>query len=154
MSLDSVVEVVRRNTTIVLPCRAHDYVLWFRGQGIFNDPASGIGILDFWELKNGELVTITNRYEDLPAWFELHPLEAQNSAVQPMQKKLQSGYEPGEIVEGPNLWRAITGDKIGWVARTRPRQESNDGVSPSSTEQPRGAAQPKTAACKIAGGLR
>lgn len=32
-----------------------------------------------------------------------------------MQKRLDRGYKPKEPVEGPNVWRVMTGDRIIWI---------------------------------------
>ena len=68
------IEVIREDTTIVLPGRVHDHLSWIRGTGFLGDPADGVAILDFWQLRAGDRITITNRHEDLPEWFELSPM--------------------------------------------------------------------------------
>jgi hypothetical protein len=32
-----------------------------------------------------------------------------------MQAKLQGGYQPNEPIDGPNLWRVRTGDRVVWI---------------------------------------
>lgn len=79
-------------------------------------------MLDLWEIREGDTVTITNRIEDVRLWFELHPAEVSGVAeCSKMQRKLESGYRPGEPMTGPNLWRVPTGDRIVRV-RTRASQ--------------------------------
>ena len=94
---------------------AGDYVVWVRWQNVFF-PDSGVTIWDFWELREGDLVSITSNIEDLPPWFDLHPTEvAGYKGCLMMQKKLESGYKPDEPLDGPNLWRVMTGDRLIWI---------------------------------------
>jgi len=58
-------------------CRAGDYILWLRYGGLFAPQERQFRVSDLWQLKNRDFVTVTNRLEDVPPWFELHPLEAQ-----------------------------------------------------------------------------
>ena len=60
-------------------------------------------------------VTITNRWPDLPAWFEFHPLEVGDGAVWEMKKRLDAGYKPKDVMDGPSLWRVKAGDRLAWV---------------------------------------
>jgi hypothetical protein len=32
-----------------------------------------------------------------------------------MQAKLQGGYQPNEAIDGRNLWRVRTGDRVVWI---------------------------------------
>lgn len=80
-------------------------------------------------MRDGDYVTITNRLEDLPHWFQLHPLEVHGpAAIYKMQRKLEAGYEPGEPADAPNLWRALAGDRLVWVGCERPDLKSVGGV--------------------------
>src|SRR5207245_1747390 len=85
-------------------------------------------VSDLWELKNGDFVTITNRIEDVPPWFELHPLEAAGRLAYWMMEKLNSGYKPSEPCDGPNLWRIFAGDRLLWIGPSRSTQVAVDGV--------------------------
>ena len=117
-----------KDTTIKLSCRAGDYLLWCGFKGIFSPENDQYTVNDIWQLTDGDFVTITNRQVDLPSWFELHPLEVFNSLVCWMKKKLDSGYQPGEIIDGPNIWRALAGDRLVWVGEKRQGVEFNNGV--------------------------
>ncbi|GJQ58450.1 MAG: hypothetical protein D8M57_14525 [Candidatus Scalindua sp. AMX11] len=117
-----------KDTTIRLSCRTGDYLSWFGFKGIFSPEYDQYKINDTWQLTDGDFVTITNRQVDLPCWFELHPLEVSGSLVYWMQSKLDSGYQPGEIVKRPNIWRALTGDRLVWVGEQRQGVEFNNGV--------------------------
>jgi hypothetical protein len=99
-------------TTLKWELSAGDYVFWVRWKNIFSSNSDPT-ILDLWEMRDGDSVSITSRIEDLPAWFELHPTEVSGfAACSMMQKKLAMGYTPGEPLDGPNLWRVLTGDRI------------------------------------------
>lgn len=120
--------IFQSDTTLRWSCRAGDYVMWCGFKGIFSPKGREYSINDLWQLKDGDFITITNRQSDLPTWFELHPLEVSGSLVYWMQKKLKSGYQPGDIIDGPNIWRILTGDRLVWVGKPRPDIESNNGV--------------------------
>jgi hypothetical protein len=81
-----------------------------------------------WEMKDGNSVTLTNRWQDLPSWFELHPLETSGALAYRMQIKLNEGYESAEPMEGPNLWRVLAGDRLVWVGKSRSDLKSEDGI--------------------------
>jgi len=85
-------------------------------------------INDVWQLKDGDFITLTNRQPDLPSWFELHPLETSGALFSWMRKKLNAGYKPKEIMESPNLWRAMIGDRLVWVGKKRPGIESDNDI--------------------------
>jgi hypothetical protein len=99
-----------------------DYLLWASFQG------GGYTIADVWELGDGNFVTLTNRAADLPAWFDLHPLEASGRNVAWMQRRLAGGYDPAEPLDGPNLWRVFAGDRLAWVGTRRAGVDSANGV--------------------------
>ncbi len=118
----------KTDMTIRLSCREGDYLLWCGFNGIFSPENDQYKVNDLWQLKDGDFVTITNRQVDLPPWFELHPLEVSNSLVYWMQRKLDSGYQPGEIIDGPNIWRALAGDRLVWVGEQRQGVKFENGV--------------------------
>jgi hypothetical protein len=117
-----------RDTTLRWSCREGDYIIWARFQGLFSTPGKEYKVIDIWELRDGNFVTITNRRVDLPDWFELHPLEVSDSLVWWMKKKLDEGYRPGDPIDGPNLWRVLAGDRIAWVGPKRAGVSSEDGI--------------------------
>jgi hypothetical protein len=93
-----------------------DFIVWVRWKNVFSSNTDVI-ILDFWEMREGDVVSVTSRIEDLPPWFELYPTEVSGyAACLMMQKKLDSGYKPKEPVDGPNLWRIMTGDRVMWIS--------------------------------------
>jgi hypothetical protein len=128
----------REDTTLRWSCREGDYVLWLQWRDAFGwsqhreeaeDPARLIDVIDFWELRDGDYVTITNRLPDLPAWFEVHPTDVQGArAAGWMMERLRSGYEPGDPADGPHIWRAKAGERIVWIGPTRPGAEAVNGV--------------------------
>jgi len=73
-------------------------------------------------------VTITNRLEDLPPWFRLHPTEVCDSFVYKIMAKVEKGDYRSEPVAGPNLWRLKSGDRVAWVGADRPEHRSANGV--------------------------
>jgi hypothetical protein len=104
------------NATLRWSCRAGDFVLWIGTDSVFNaNRASSWSVRDFWQMRDGDYLTITNRWADLPGWFELHPLEVAGRAVWEMQKRLDAGHKPKEILDGPNLWRVKAGERLVWV---------------------------------------
>lgn len=104
---------IAKNTTLRLSVGTGDYLLWVATDSPFHaDSESAWTIRDFWQLRDGDSVTITNRWADLPVWFELHPLETAGQAVDEMVKKLAQGFQPSEPIDGPNIWRAKAGDRL------------------------------------------
>ena len=95
-----------------------DYILWLSPESFFN--AESFTMIDMWQVKNGDVVTITNKVEDLPPWFELHPTETSGKLARLMMKRLNSGHEPKDIIDAPNLWRIRAGDRLVWVGQMRP----------------------------------
>jgi hypothetical protein len=117
----------RRDTTMRWPCREGDFLLWFGYRDIFSGTES-IQCYDFWEMCDGYHVTITNRLEDLPPWFRLHPTEVCDSFVYKMMAKVEKGDYPSEPMDGPNLWRLKSGDRVAWVGADRPERHSVNGM--------------------------
>ena len=99
--------------------REGDYILWASYRGPFYGSGESYTVADVWELCDGNFVTITNRHCDLPDWFDLHPLEVSGQLVEWMRKRVDAGYEPDEPIDGPNLWRVRTGDRVAWVGAPR-----------------------------------
>ncbi len=79
-------------------------------------------------MRDGYRVTVTNRPEDFPAWFELHPTEVCNTLVWKMEARIKEGRFPKEPLDGPNLWRLRSGDRVAWVGADRPGRPSVDGI--------------------------
>ena len=73
-------------------------------------------------------MTITSRIEDLPSWFELHPTEVWGRAARVMSARIKAGYEPGDIMDGPNIWRVWTGHRLAWVGPSRPGLEAVEDI--------------------------
>ena len=84
--------------------------------------------MDVWQLSDGDSVTLTNRIADLPSDFELHPLETKGSLAYWMMSRIKEGYQPGEPVDGPNLWRVLAGDVLVWGGAQRPGASGTEGV--------------------------
>jgi len=92
-----------------LPLRPKDLVLHFRTQMVSPDRPE---ILDFWQMKGECELWITNKEEELPPGFELHPKEVCNDLARKMGCKLNSGWAPGEFVQYPTIWRVRAGDRV------------------------------------------
>ncbi len=71
-------------------------------------------------MRDGDSVTITNRWVDLPEWFQLHPLEVANSLAYEMARRLEAGYKPTKPMSAPNVWRVPAGDRLVWVKTAEP----------------------------------
>lgn len=109
---------IGRDTTLRWSFRDGDYLVWVRVSPWTAEPSPEI--VDFWELNNGQYATLTNRYQDLPAWFDLTPPEVANAAAHWMVERLNSGEAvPDEPVDGPNVWRVMAGDWLIWVGSPR-----------------------------------
>ena len=95
--------------------RAREFILWVGMRSFLaSDHESGGTIRDFWLMRDGDVVTITNRWPDLPTWFELHPSEVSGSAADKMMERLGAGYEPKEPMNAPTIWRVTAGDRVVW----------------------------------------
>jgi len=117
--------------TLRWSCRRGDLVIWLspKGNPIFlSKPEDAWTMPDIWETRAGDWVTITNRLEDIPPWFELHPTEVCNRLVRPMMQKLNSGWTPGSIMDGLNIWRARAGDRLAWVRPAKPHSSQEGRV--------------------------
>src|ERR1700686_1980113 len=91
----------------IFPLRPTDLVLHFRTQMLSGDKPE---ILDFWQMKRESELWITNKAEELPPGFELHPTEVCNELARKMEAKLNSGWIPEEVVQYPSIWRVRAGD--------------------------------------------
>ncbi len=117
----AVAHIFRGDETLRWSCRAGEYVLWVGTDTFLTaDHESSWKIRDFWQMRDADFLTITNRWPDLPVWFELNPLEVANRAVWEMQKRLGAGYKPKEPMDGPNIWRVKAGDRLVWVSLQHP----------------------------------
>jgi hypothetical protein len=116
------------DTTLRWSCRAGDFLIWFRCNDPFCGPEDAWTVMDLWEMREGDSVTITNRIADLPGWFALHPSEVSDALACQMMANVHSGYQPGDPIDGPNLWRLRAGDRVIWIGDDRPGQPSTDGL--------------------------
>jgi hypothetical protein len=118
---------VRPDMTLRWPCRRGDFLMWFGFSHVFSGPEA-IQCYDLWEMRDGSHLTITNRLEDLPPWFRLHPTEVCGSFVYKLLPNVEKGDDPSEPMEGPNLWRLKSGDRVAWVGAERPDRRSVNGI--------------------------
>lgn len=109
----------KRDMTLRLSFRSGDFLLWLGYRDIFLAPEE-IQCFEIWEMRDGYHLLVTNRLEDLPPWFRLHPTEVCGSFVYKMMDKIEKGDYPSEPMDGPNLWRLKSGDRVAWVGAERP----------------------------------
>jgi hypothetical protein len=81
---------LEENSTFRLLPSVGDYLLWMRCPDPMCTPLT-FAIKDFWEFRAGDRLLITNREPDYPATRE----------------QMEEG--------GPNLWKALAGDRLAWV---------------------------------------
>src|SRR5205809_4811744 len=106
--------------TVRWSCRARELVLWVGVDSLLNSgEESGWTMRDFWTMRDGDFVTITNRWADLPRWFELHPSEVAGGAAFKVMQRLQAGYQPTEPMNAPTIWRVKAGDRLVWASLER-----------------------------------
>jgi len=108
----------RDDTTQRLSCRSGQYLLWLQPESMFaaETVSDWKRVVDFWELKDGDCVTVTNRLCDLPAWFELYPGEIGGiRTIHEFQPRLDAQDYPDQPMDGANLWRVPAGARLVWV---------------------------------------
>ena len=103
------------DTTQRWSCRGGYVVFWFNWKNIFVSPKQGLQIADFWNMEEGDFLTITNRLADIPHWFSLHPTEVCNRLAHQMTEKIKNDEYPDLPIEGPNIWRPKSGDRLAWI---------------------------------------
>lgn len=116
-----------RDMTLRWQCRKGDFLLWLGYRDLLSGP-EGMECHDLWEMGDGYHVTITNRIEDLPPWFRLHPSETRDSFVFELYERVKRGDYPRAPLDGPNLWRLRCGDRVAWAGAGRPERRSADGI--------------------------
>jgi len=117
-------KLIRRGSlTTALRITPGDFLLWFGYPDLFSGPEA-IECYDLWQMRDGYHVTTTYRLEDLPRWFRLHPTEVCDTFVYRMMVKVEKGDYPSEPMDGPNLWRLKSGDRVAWVGAERPERPS------------------------------
>jgi hypothetical protein len=104
--------------TIKWLCRKGDYVIWFTWNNVFVETIEGLRIKDIWEMKDGDFLSITNRVEDMPKWFSLHPTEVCNKVAYDLLAKFNKGEYPEKPIEAQNIWRLKIGDRLAWLRQS------------------------------------
>lgn len=79
-------------------------------------------------LQYFEKSLLTNRVEDLPNWFQLYPTEVCNILAYKILDKFNNGEYPEQPIDGPNIWRVRSSDRVIWIGDERPDIESYDGL--------------------------
>lgn len=122
--MSKVLEVGRDNT-FRFSFRSTDLLVLFR---ISNLLTEDVKVVDLWGVGDGCSALITNRVEDLPAWFKLHPSEVCNTVAYRLLDQFNEGEYPCEPIEGPHIWRICAGDTLVWLGDSRPHVDSYNGV--------------------------
>lgn len=110
--MDFIESTIKRDVTERLSCRKGEFLIWFSWKSIWAEPKSSILIMNIWELKDGDFITITNRYEDLPSWLDLYPTEVKGRLVRKVIDTFNEGHYPDQPVVECNLMRVKTGDRL------------------------------------------
>src|SRR5262249_5333434 len=116
-----------RDFTTQWHCRQGDYLLWLR-RDPFGRPDTDPQAVDLWSMLEGASVVITNRWQEFPLWFDLHPTEVTARIMAWMRPRVEARDYPDEPIDGPNIWRAKSGDRIVWVGPPRLDRPNVDGV--------------------------
>lgn len=114
-----------KDTTRRLSFRKDDLLFHLRPHSIYSD---GVDIIDIWQLTDGQFATITNRNNDLPAWFSLHPSEVCGHLCYEYIEKFNRGEFPKSPIIGTNIWRINAGDKVCWIGESRPDLKAYNGL--------------------------
>jgi hypothetical protein len=127
---DSSSPVVRfdGNATIRWNCEAGDLVAWISG-ALLMVSGNQFRVSDIWETREGDSITISDRPEDFPAWFQLAADEVSGPAANAMVAKLNRGeIVANEPVRAANVWRLTAGSRLAWMGVRRPAYPTFDGA--------------------------
>ena len=111
---------IRSDSTLRWSGRRGDLVVWLRPPNPLLSNEKAASFLDIWELIDGDSVLITNRLEDLPTWFQLHPSEVCNSLAFQFLRDVGGRLPADEPMEVANVWRVLPGDCVAWIGPSRP----------------------------------
>ncbi len=93
--------------------RMGDFALWVRCNSVLDaDNKEGWTIADYWQFRDGDYLTISNREQDLPAWFLLSWEEVSGTLCRQICDRMNAGEPPTEPMDGPNIWRPCGGDRL------------------------------------------
>jgi hypothetical protein len=74
--------------------------------------ADAIKIRCLWQMKDGDYLTITNRTQDMPGYFSLHPTEVCNSLAYRVLEQYNKTKLPARPISAPMLLRPKTADRL------------------------------------------
>lgn len=122
--------LVGSDWTFKIPAHEGDCLLWLGHESVFsilNPPKPK----DYWVLNSKSAALITNKVEDFPSWFGLHPSERSGRLASPSAfAEINAGKVdfPSEPIEGPNIWRCKPGDWLLWLGEGNSERQSKSGI--------------------------
>lgn len=108
-----------RNQTVRWQPQNGELVIWFRSRDIRR--LSEWEIVDLWALEHDDTLTITNSRNELPSWIMRHP-----SAIygQANSELTDQSIESAEVLDGPNIWKILLGDRLARISVSHQGQQS------------------------------
>ena len=119
--------VAKHDFTERWSCREGDLMVWLKAPSLMQADAD-FSVVDFWYMRDGQHVLVSNRPVDFPDWFTLHRTEVSGVEAARLMERLNEGFAPGAPVNGPNVWRVCAGDRVVWVGRRNDSSADANGV--------------------------
>ena len=94
---------IRNDFTTRLSCRNGYHEIWYSWPGMLNISENSIQMEDIWEFSDGGFITLTNRYDDMPEWFNFYPTEVKNSLCRRLIDRFNKGNYPDSPIQGANI---------------------------------------------------
>lgn len=126
---------MEKNTTLILPCRKGDVLVWLRLNGNPFQGSLEYQIADLWVLNDGDQVLLTNRLEDVPDWLPIFPTKVTGRNTWVMMAWLDQGHDPFSkqvnLDNLQNVWKVNSSHYLIWLGKSRPDLESANGFMES-----------------------
>lgn len=107
------VHYFEEDDTVRFSARSGDFLFWIGTDSFLNaHQFSAWQVRDSWQMRDGDSITITNRWDDVPSWFTLQPTEVSGSAMYKFTKTMLANYKPDQETRGPNIWRVKSGNRL------------------------------------------
>jgi predicted esterase YcpF (UPF0227 family) len=107
------VHYLEEDDTVRFSARSGDFLFWIGTDSFLAaHQFSAWTVRDFWQMRDGDSITITNRWDDVPSWFTLQPTEVSGSATYKFTKAMLANYKPDQETRGPNIWRVKSGNRL------------------------------------------